>query len=45
MIKKTKEGYVVLSEKGKPISPKNLTKKQAESRLATLDFFRHSKTK
>lgn len=41
MIKKTKQGYQVVSEKGKPLSKPNLTKKQAEKRLRQVEYFKH----
>lgn len=41
MIKKTKSGYQVKSEKGKNLSKKNLTKKQAEKRLKQVEYFKH----
>ena len=43
MIKKTKQGYQVTSEKGKPLSKKNLTKKQAEKRLKQIEYFKWRK--
>lgn len=44
MIKKTKSGYVVKSEKGKNLSKKTLTKKQAIKRLQQVEWFkRHPK--
>jgi len=43
MIKKTSSGYMVTSEKGKPLSKKNLTKKQAKKRLAQIEHFKHSR--
>ncbi len=43
MIRKTKQGYQVLSESGKPLSKKNLTKKEAELRLKQIEIFKHSK--
>lgn len=41
MIRKTSEGYKVTSEKGKNMSKKNLTKGQAEKRLAQIEWFKH----
>ena len=43
MIVKTKQGHQVKSEKGKPLSKPNLTKKQAEKRLAQVEYFKRSK--
>lgn len=43
MIKKTKQGYQVVSEKGKPLSKPDLTEKQAEKRLAQVEYFKHKK--
>ena len=43
MIVKTKTGYQVKSESGKPLSKPNLTKAQAEKRLAQIHY--HSKKK
>ena len=40
MITKTKQGYQVKSEKGKPLSKPNLTKQQAEKRLAQIEHFK-----
>lgn len=42
MIKKTKSGYVVKSEKtGKNLSKKTLSKKQAVKRLKQVEYFKH----
>jgi len=41
MIRKTKTGYVVKSEKGKNLSKKTLSKKQAKKRLAQVEYFKH----
>lgn len=41
MIKKTKSGYQVKSEKGKNLSKGTLTKGQAEKRLAQVEYFKH----
>lgn len=41
MIKKTKSGYEVTSEKGKPLSKKNLSKGQAKKRLQQVEYFKH----
>lgn len=46
MIKKTKSGYQVVSEKsGKPLSKKNLSKGEAEKRLHQIEYFKHKKEK
>ena len=45
MIKKTKYGYGVTSSKGKPLSKKNLSKKQAQRRLRQVEYFKHQKKK
>ncbi len=45
MIVKTRLGYQVLSEKGKPLSKDNLTLKQAEERLKQVEMFKHMKQK
>lgn len=41
MIVKTKAGYVVKSEKGKNLSADDLTKEEAEKRLAQVERFKH----
>jgi hypothetical protein len=41
MIVKTKQGYQVKSETGKPMSKKNLSKKQAVKRLQQVEYFKH----
>lgn len=43
MIRKTKSGYVVKSEKGKNLSKKTLTKKQADKRLQQVEYFKNKK--
>ena len=43
MIVKTKQGHQVLSESGKPLSKPNLTRKQAEKRLAQVERFKAMK--
>ena len=43
MIVKTKSGYLVKSEKGKPLSKPNLTKDQAEKRLKQVEYFKNKK--
>ena len=40
MIVKTKQGYQVRSESGKPLSKPNLTKPQAKKRLAQVEYFK-----
>jgi hypothetical protein len=45
MIRKTKSGYVVKSEKGKNLSKKNLTKKKAKKRLQQVEMFKRMKNK
>jgi len=41
MIKKTSQGYEVVSKKGKPLSKKTLTKKAAVKRLRQVEYFKH----
>ena len=41
MIVKTKTGYQVKSESGKPLSKPNLTKEQAKERLREVEFFKN----
>lgn len=41
MIKKTGSGYQVKSESGKNLSKADLTKKEAEKRLAQVEYFKH----
>lgn len=43
MIVKTKIGYQVKSESGKPLSKPNLTKEQANKRLAQVEFYKNKK--
>ncbi len=44
MIKKTKEGYKVVSEKkGKNLGGPYKTKAEAEKRLRQVEYFKHSK--
>lgn len=45
MIKKTKSGYQVKSEKGKNLSKKNLSKKAAKKRLQQVEYFKHNPSK
>lgn len=41
MIRKTGQGYRVTSEGGKNLSKPNLTKAQAQKRLAQVEYFKH----
>lgn len=41
MITKTKSGYQVKSESGKPLSKPNLSKAQANKRLGQVEYFKH----
>lgn len=41
MIRKTSKGYQVKSESGKNLSKPNLSKGQAEKRLAQVEYFKH----
>ena len=41
MIKKTSQGYQVKSESGKNLSQPNLSKGQAQKRLAQVEYFKH----
>jgi hypothetical protein len=43
MIKKLKNGYKVLSEKGKNLGGPYKTKAAAEKRLQQVEYFKHSK--
>ena len=43
MIKKTSLGYQVKSESGKNLSKPNLTKAEADKRLAQVEAFKHMK--
>ena len=45
MIKKTSKGYQVVSEKGKPLSKDDLSKKEAEKRLKQVESIKHMKQK
>ena len=45
MIRRTSQGYVVLSEDGKPLSKKDLTLSEAKKRLAQVEHFKHRKDK
>ena len=44
MIKKTSEGYQVVSHSGKPLSDNDLSYMQAKDRLKEVDFFKRVKT-
>lgn len=41
MIVKTKQGYQVRSNQGKPLSKPNLTKKQAQKRLKQVHYYQN----
>ena len=43
MIKKVAGGYKVLSEKGKNLGGPYKTKKEAETRLRQVEYFKHKK--
>ncbi len=43
MIVKTKQGYQVQSESGKPLSKPNLTKAEALKRLREVEYFKSKK--
>lgn len=43
IIKETKEGYVIYSEKGKRLSKAYKSKKEAEERLKEIEMFKHMK--
>ena len=43
MIRKTKEGYEVLSHTGKALSAPNLTHEEAVKRLQAVEYFKHAK--
>ena len=43
MIVKTKQGYQVRSESGRNLSKPNLTKQQAQKRLAQVERFKRTK--
>jgi hypothetical protein len=42
--RKKKQGYQVLSQKGKPLSKPNLSKEQAKKRLKQVEYFKHVKS-
>jgi hypothetical protein len=41
MIRKRKDGYVVLSEKGKKLGGPYKTREAAQKRLGQVEFFKH----
>ena len=41
MIKKTSQGYKVVSHTGRNLSSKNLTLEEAKRRLAEIEYFKH----
>ena len=41
MIVKTKTGYQVKSESGKPLSKPNLTKEQAKERIREVEYYKN----
>ncbi len=43
MIRKTKEGYKVLSEKGKNLGGPYKSKAEAQKRLRQVEYFKHNK--
>lgn len=43
MVAKTKQGYVVKSESGKTLSKPYPTKKQAQTRLRQIEYFKNKK--
>ena len=43
MIVKTRQGFQVKSESGKPLSKPNLTKEQAKERLRQIHYFQNKK--
>lgn len=43
MIRKTKNGYQVLSEKGKPLSKDDLTEDEADARLKQVERFKKAR--
>ena len=45
MIKRTPKGYQVKSESGKNLSKPNLTKAEADKRLAQVEAFKHMRKK
>lgn len=45
MIRKRKDGYVVLSEKGKKLGGPYKSRKKAEERLRQVEYFKHKDKK
>jgi hypothetical protein len=45
MIKKTKRGFKVLSEKGKALSKDDLTKEEAKKRLKQVEYYKNKDKK
>lgn len=43
MIKKTRTGYQVVSESGRPLSKPSLSKEDARKRLKQVEFFKRKK--
>lgn len=43
MIRRTKTGYVVVSQTGKRLSKPTLSKAAAERRLRQVEYFKHAK--
>ena len=43
MIRKTSQGHQVVSKSGKPLSRPNLTKKEAQQRLAQVEYWKNKK--
>ncbi len=43
MIRKLKQGYIVLSEKGRNLGGPYKSRAEAEKRLRQVEFFKHSK--
>ena len=43
MIKKSGSGYIVTSEKGKPLSRPGISLQAAKKRLAQVEMFKHMK--
>ena len=43
MIVKTRQGYQVRSESGKPLSKPTLTKTQAQARLRQVEYYKRKK--
>lgn len=41
MIRRTREGHQVVSEKGKPLSKPDLSEAAAKQRLAQVEYFKH----